>query len=497
VSPRLGFPLAAILGILSFPPVGAWPLAYFAMVPFLSSAVALPPPRAFRWGYLGGLIFFGGTLYWIGLNSGAPPVLAWASAAVVVSILATVWGIAAWAVRKVSSRAGIVWAALLFVILYVFLEVFWGSGELGFPWIVWGLTQTAFLPALQFADVADIYGLSLWVLALNALLFLVWKRAIPRRTGVMLIALVFALPVFYGALRMRQFRSGELASVAAVQANTPSEEKWHVSAEEITESYLKLSRSLTDTDTRLVVWPETATPAPVRYRPWIRGQLHRFCDSTGLTLLTGATDYESNSSGEMAAYNAAILIRPDTRELLRSAKIHLVPFGERIPGQKWFPFLGNLHLGQAEWVPAKEVVIFPAHNGIPAIGCLICFEVVFPEIAADMIRSGAELLATITNDGWYGNSSGPYQHFQLARLRAVAVRRSVVRAAGTGISGLILPTGEVVRTLGYDHAGAIYGSLPLCREVTLAARLSRIWLPFYGGVLLMALIIIAFRRGQA
>ena len=494
--PRLGFLLAAILGILSFPPFGAWPLAFVAMVPFLAAAVSLSPPRAFRWGYLGGILFFGGTLYWIGCNSGAPPAMAWASAAVVIAILATVWGITAWAICKIAGRAGLRWTALLFVTLYVFFEVFWGTGELGFPWIVWGLTQTAFLPALQCADVADVYGLSLWVLALNALVFLVWKRALSRPTGMALIALTFVLPLLYGALRLWQFRSGERIAVAAVQANTPADEKWHVSAEEITESYLKLSRPVAETDVRLVVWPETATPAPIRYRPWIRGALHGFCDSTGLTLLTGATDYESNPAGDMAAYNSAFLFRPGVREPQRSAKIHLVPFGERIPGQTWFPVLGKLHLGQAEWVPAKNVVVFPEGIGIPAFGCLICFEVVFPEIAADMTRAGAVLLATITNDGWYGNSSGPYQHFELARLRAVAVRRSVVRSAGTGISGLILPTGRVVRTLGYDRAGAIFGSLTLHRDITLAARLSRIWLPFYGGLLAAVLIAIAFRRGK-
>ncbi|MBU1983553.1 hypothetical protein KJ815_03975, partial [bacterium] len=149
--PGLGFFLSAVLGILSFPPVGGWPLAYIALVPFLSASVSLSPGRAFRWAYLAGFVFYTGTLYWIGLNSGAPPALTWASAVVVIAILATVWGITAWAVSHAYRRAGLRWAAGLFVILYVFFEVFWGTGELGFPWIIWALSQTTFLPAIQTA----------------------------------------------------------------------------------------------------------------------------------------------------------------------------------------------------------------------------------------------------------------------------------------------------------------------------------------------------------
>ncbi|MFZ5432585.1 MAG: apolipoprotein N-acyltransferase [Calditrichota bacterium] len=484
-----GFLLSALLGIISFPPFGGWPIAFVAMIPFLVSSVSLPPAKAWKWGYLSGFIFFGGTLYWIGLNSGAPPPLAWASAVVVVAILATVWAITAGAVARTAHRHGLKWAALLFVILYVFQEVFWGTGELGFPWIVWGLSQTGFLPAMQMADLVDIYGLSVWVLAVNALLFLAWKRAIPRTRAVWIALLVISLPLIYGWARIRQFRDGEPIHVAAVQANTPVDRKWHMSAEEITADYLRYSAPLSDTGTRLVVWPETATPAPIRYRPWLRSTLQRYADSTGMYLLTGATDYEQMQNRGMVPYNAAFLFRPGDRDLLHSAKIHLVPFGERIPGQKLFPFLGKLHLGQAEWEPAKDIVVFPPEDGLPAHACLICFEVVFPDIAARVVKGGAALLTTITNDGWYGNSSGPYQHLALARLRAVAVRRSMVRSANTGISALILPTGEVKQSLGYDRAGAIFGTVPTRHEITSAVRLSLVW-PYLYSVMLLSVIVI-------
>jgi apolipoprotein N-acyltransferase len=488
VSGPLGFFLAAILGILSFPPIGIWPFAYVALVPFLSASVSLSPLRAWWWGYASGFVFFGGVVYWLGLNSGAPPPLTWASVAFVVLVLATVWAMVAWAVSKTSRRFGLPAACGLFVSLYIFLEVFWGTGELGFPWAVWGLTQSGFLPAIQMADLGDIYGISLWVLVLNALIFLLWKDSRRRLRRGILLGLVFLLPIVYGFARLVMFHPGEAIPVAAVQANTPVDDKWEMPAEDIARSYIETSLPLAGTGTRLVVWPETATPTALRYRPWLRTALQSFCDSTGMSLLTGATDYEMDPVKGQQPYNAAFLIRPRATELLRSAKIHLVPFGERIPWQSTFPFLGKLHLGQAEWVPAKSVYVFPINNGIPPMGCLICFEVVFPDIAADMVMGGARLLTTITNDGWYGNSSGPYQHLHLAQIRAVATRRSVVRSANTGISALILPTGEIRETLGYNRKGFVQGVVPAQSEICLAVRLAHYWPLIYTMLLLAVLV---------
>jgi apolipoprotein N-acyltransferase len=342
----------------------------------------------------------------------------------------------------------------------------------------------------QLADLGDVYGISLWVLSLNALIFLGWKSAARRKQLFAAAGVLFVVAMVYGFVRMASWTPGWPVAVGAVQANTPVEDKWQMAAEDIADSYLKTSRPLIGTGTKLVVWPETATPVPLRSRQWLSEELHSFCDSGGMTLLTGATDYGFDSARGVVPYNAAFMIRPSTRELWSSAKIHLVPFGERIPWQRTFPFLGKLHLGQAEWEPGKEVVVFPANNTIPPCGCLICFEVVFPDLAADMVLKGARILTTITNDGWYGNSSGPYQHLALAQLRAIATRRSIVRSANTGISALIRPTGELEKTLAFNRAGAIYGTLPAQDEITLAVRLAHIWPWFYSLLLVLTLVVL-------
>ncbi|MBI5059701.1 apolipoprotein N-acyltransferase [candidate division KSB1 bacterium] len=478
-----GFYLSAVLGIFCFPPFGFWPLAYFALVPFLFAAVHVDGKRARRHGYAAGFVFFGGLLYWIGLNSGAPVWLAWTSAFAVVAILATVWSVSAWAVSRIHARHGAVWSVALFVALYVFLEVFWGTGELGFPWAIWALSQSRFLPAIQMVELGDVYGLSLWVLSVNALLFLVLTS---RRhwLSVSLFLLVLLSVPLYGVVRLWSLDRGPRLDVAAVQVNTPVDDKWDGTSEAILDCYVAATRPLADSNIELVVWPETATPVPLRFRDWARRRLQHLSDSSGLAIVTGATDYAGEAQRGMAPYNAAFYVRPDEPELQASAKVHLVPFGERIPGQRLFPFLGKVRLGQAEFMPAREVEVFDRHGAIPPFACLICFEVLFPDVAADMVTHGALLLANITEDGWYGRSSEQSQHLELTRLRAVAVRRSIVRAANLGYPAIILPTGEIASRLNLDQAGIVQCSVPLESGITPAARCSRLWLPFYSCALL-------------
>lgn len=487
-----GFWLSALLGILAFPPISLWPLAYVAMVPFLCSATAASTRHPFRTAYAAGLVFFGGILYWIGFNSGAPAFMAWSSVVAIILILGTVWGFAAWFTALVNRRRGLWTASLFFVIFYTVEEVFWGTGELGFPWAVWSLTQTTFLPAIQIAELVDWYGISFWVVFINVLVFLQIRRFGSKRLR-WITVVVLVVPMLYGLIRIAQVDNNDQSlRVAAVQANTPAEIKWHMSAEKILQDHVDISQEIGKDEVDLMVWPETATPAPLRYRNWARTALCDLADSLNAVIVTGATDYKSVTAEDRIPYNAAFVIRPRSQALESTAKVQLVPFGERIPWQKHFPFLGKIRLGQAEFMPADHPTIFDGSD-FPSFACLICFEVCFPYVTAYMVDNGAQILAHITNDGWYGNTSGPYQHLCLSRLRAVAARRSIVRSANTGISALIMPSGAFQSTLGYDEAGFIKGILPLRSDRTLAVRLCNFWPPFYYCLLLGMLFVLKLR----
>lgn len=495
---RWGFWLSAILGILAFPPISLWPLAFVALVPFLWAATDPDQPQVYGPAYRAGLLFFTGVLYWVGLNSGAPWWMSAIAGLGMFAILATIWGMVAWGIKRTTRTLTLFETCSFFVVFYVALEIFWGTGEMGFPWAVWGLALSGSIQAIQIAEWIDVPGLSVWVLSVNALLFLAWQQK-NHRLGYAAVSLI-VIPILWGAWRSNQVDDSVVKfRAAAVQANTPAETKWQMSASDILTDHVEITDSMAFEHAQFICWPETAVPSAVRYRHWAAESLFAVASRNNAVLLTGATDYITAPDGDQIPLNAAFVIRPGARNFESSAKVRLVPFGERIPGQKWMPFLKNLHLGQAEFQPADSVVVFPAGT-IPPFACLICFEVVFPEVAADAVLKGAQFFGHITNDGWYGHSSGPYQHLALTRLRAVVTRRAIVRAANTGISALVLPSGRYVETLGYDKAGYVVGEVPARTDITLAVRLADMWQFIYYGlfaVVLAALWMRTQRYGAA
>lgn len=411
-----------------------------------------------------------------------------------VAILALEWAVSASLISWAMKRIG-VWGALLFPFVYVSCEMFLGLGEMGFCWPIWALSQVSLHIPCQICDLTGVFGLSFWVVLVNTLLFLAIQLPGITRRKILIVGLaVFAVPWIYGAIRLGGLEFTRQISVGVVQANIPAKQKWEIPADETLALYEKQSQIVLAARPQVLIWPETAVPVPIRFRPWARAELHRWVDSVNVPLLTGALDYDKDGNGGHLPQNAAFLISPGSRELPRSAKRHLVPLGERIPGQKLFPFLGKIRLGQAEFAPGETLTVFRPMPDVP-IGCLICFEVVFPEVATELVRRGANIFVNMTNDGWYGNSSGPYQHLALSRLRAIVTRRSIARAANTGISALIEPSGKILCKAGYGRRSALVGELPLNSGMTFAVRYAA-WLQPLLALLMIIGIIICRKRGQ-
>jgi len=191
----------------------------------------------------------------------------------------------------------------------------------------------------------------------------------------------------------------------------------------------------------VILWPETALPYYVRVEPVKLQRLIALSKQLRKPILAGYPDAKLDARGEVLTYNAAGLVLPSGAIVGQYEKVHLVPFGERIPFQSLFPFLGSIDLGQAEWTPGTRPYVF-RHAG-PAFGVLICFESIFPDHTRKYALEGAQYLVNITNDEWFGRTAGPVQHADLAILRSVELGMGVARAANTGISMLIDPYGRV------------------------------------------------------
>lgn len=424
----------------AFPPLHLFFFAWFALVPLILQTRGLSFPQALRFGWWGGLVFNAGLLYWVALNSGADGILAPLSFLGMLLIFPLYWllftGIWSYLWRKFGDIG-----AIFLPFVWVGLEVLKNAPEIGFPWQEMGLTQIAFLPAAQIAEFGGIHLVSFWVVAVNTAIFLLIVR---RKKPAMMLFSAFILSVVWGAWRMGHLPAGgETVRVLLVQGNVDPESKWKEEADSSVILYESMTReAILKAPVDLVLWPETAIPVYLGHQYSEQSRLRRFAREVEASILTGAPHYEFKSGGGHDRFNSAFFFPRDGSPPQRYDKIRLVPFGERVPFQRWFPALGELNLGQAEFTPGKLYSIFTLREGVN-LSAQICFESVFGAECAHFVRGGADLLCNLTNDGWYGNSSGPYQHAALTRFRSIETRRPLVRCANTGISMVVDRCGRV------------------------------------------------------
>jgi apolipoprotein N-acyltransferase len=233
--------------------------------------------------------------------------------------------------------------------------------------------------------------------------------------------------------------------VGLIQGNVPQEDKLAPTPEKdrrIFTTYLAMTRDAVRRGAQYVIWPESSTPFTFGHDPAGDVALRELAREVGIPILFGSDQIVSDP--EVRQYNAAFLLGPDGETQAVYRKVHLVPFGEFFPMQEWITFAAPLVRRFLPFTAGDGVVILPV-NGHPT-STAICYEVVFPSLMRDAVLQGSELLTTVTNDGWYGTSSAPYQHFEMASMRAIEEGRYLARAANTGISGVVDPYGRIVQT---------------------------------------------------
>jgi apolipoprotein N-acyltransferase len=350
-----------------------------------------------------------------------------------------------WIVRFLRRRVG--WPVLATApIAWAASEWAKSSGTLGCPWGNIGYTLAAHPAWIQGASLVGATGLGVWILGVNSLLTaaVAVRRWWARALFVLLAVAAVWLPVEWGQRRLDAAVIRPLARVALVQPNIASEDKWNPAlTDSIAAVLARMTRAAGAATPRpqLIVWPETALPFYVRLEPLKLLRLTAMIREVGLPVLAGYPDARLETGGDVITHNAAGLIRPSGAFSGQYEKIHLVPFGERIPFQGFLPFLGKIDLGQAEWTAGTRFVVFTGAG--PAFGVMICFESIFPELARRYALDGAQYLINITNDEWFGPTAGPVQHAEMAILRSVETGLSTARCANTGISMLVDPYGRV------------------------------------------------------
>lgn len=453
-------------------------LAWLAFVPLLVTLErrleqGLPLKACFRLGYVGGFAFFLVGTHWIALLSDVAmtvPALKYVGWVAAAAYLGLFWGAAVFAAAWGSRRGG-VGARWTFAIAYVLVEWVRGSGDIGFPWFQPGYTQHA-LPSIGLAAAGGVFGVTVWVLALNALATALWRGRSLR--AAIAFGAVLALGLGAGAaLRGPAHRpDGTRPRVALVQGFIPGEEKWSGKHQKeilarflaLSDSALGVARADGGAKPMMVVWPETATGSYLRKQLDQSIEVARWSAANGVAVFSGYADYSYDEHGEPQPWNAAGIWNPDGRLSPTYAKRHLVPFGERMPFQWLVPALGKVDFGQAEWAQGKGPVVFD--GAIGRFTSLICFESIFPELARADVRAGSRCLVIVTNDEWFGESAAVFQHAAMAPFRAVENGVPLLRCANTGITEVIDASGRVVASAPAFRAAVLVGEVPPARAGT-------------------------------
>jgi apolipoprotein N-acyltransferase len=455
---------AAALLTAAFPPFPFGGLAMAALVPFFFVVSGKRPASAFRWGYALGFLVTAGTLYWIAWPSFAGFLGALLYLPLAFGIFA--WG-TAFAVGAFGEKAWVVAP-----VLWTAMEFLSWLGPLAFPWNSLSSTLSRFPVLLQHAALVGAPGVSFWIVVVNVLVYgCIWQGIETKRGRLLAVAAMaaFGIPWIYGTLVLsRPSDSGDPIKVSLVQGNIDPYKKWtpaFIDSNFIV--YDRLTRTLKPLQPDLVVWPETATPCYLRQRFVYLNWVKFLCDSLGTPICTGSPDTEPNGSGTQRTYNAAFLISPASWDILRYYKMRLVPFSERVPFADVFPWFNRLAMSLSpdvgDYSPGDSVSVFPFRAGRSGktyrFSPVICFESVFPVSVGECVRRGAEFIVVITNDGWFGNTSGPRQHAWIAVLRAVETRRWIVRCANTGISEFVDPYGRVRLVTRYNQEAVLTGAV--------------------------------------
>ncbi len=446
--------------VLAFAPFSFYPLAFIAPAVLLSVCLNTQPKQATLYGFLFGLGLFSAGIYWIYISihtfGQAPAVLSFFITLLFVLILALFLMAQSYALARIP--ACLSWRCLaLFPTLWVINEALRSWVLTGFPWLFLGYTQLN-TPLRNYAPIIGVYGLSFLVALLSGALVLLFKAERKQKYR----ALLCITLVILGGLGLAKFKftqaEAKRISVSLIQGNIPQSLKWDpTQAEKTLKLYAELTGEQPPGD--LIIWPEGAIPIFDTHAHVYLNSLDKRLKAQDQTLIAGIPIDEWPK-----LYNGLLMLG---RSSGRYLKVHLVPFGEYYPA-KWLlsPLFDYLHIPLSDLSPGpSEQDIL--RDGELRIAPFICYEIAYPQQVLHQLKD-AQVIVSLSDDSWYGNSIAAAQHLEMAQLRALETQRYLLFSTNSGISAVINPKGQLIAHLGLNVTGvihaqihAIQGSTPL------------------------------------
>jgi apolipoprotein N-acyltransferase len=477
-----------------------WMILLFPLGLILLARRAESPGKAFTWGWAAGSAAYGAGLYWVVIPvhtyGGIPLALALPCPVLLGMYLGLYTGLFCWLLHRASPFLPWPLAGILAGASWAMLELARGTLFTGFPWLVLPSALSPWPWTIQGASLVGGYGLAGVIVLAMAWPAFGRFRPVPVLASLLLALLTAA----FGLVRSVEVPATDgTLSTSIVQGNIDQTLKWSPEYQrKSVEKYLGLTRSMVQAHgPDLVVWPETALPFYFQEQNELSESVRRFVSENRIRLVMGAPGFTQHGD-EFTYHNRAFLIGSGGVVKALYDKEHLVPFGEYVPLRQFLPFLGKLVEGAGDFSPGQSTD--PLSVGDIAMGTLICYEAIFPELAQRRVERGANILVNLSNDAWFGTSSAPRQHLDLAVLRAVEQNRCLIRATNTGISGLVDHRGEILQPTRLFETTAIhFGTVPLISGTTFFHRwyswitLGILLIP----VLLLCTALIRSRYGRA
>jgi apolipoprotein N-acyltransferase len=485
----------ALLVSIAYPPFHLLVPSFLCLVPAILLLVdGATDPRPLRrhlvQGFWFGLLAHGLTLYWmvVALWHFTPlSGLGYAATIVILALyMAGVFAVSGWITRATN-----VSLAVTFPVLWAAAEWTIGhQGNVGFPWLGLGTSLTGYPVLVQIADIVGARGVTVLLVLANVAIAFAWLRRRRGSQAARLLAAVVGTVVLagaYGLVRQRTLPLRSVGQVALLQPNVGYQDKWEPGAQDsILYETLALARqAVTETSPELVIWPEAAVPGYFQQHPSWRQDIAALSRESGVPQVVGGLDLESVSAEDYEYFNSAFVFDSAGRvDQPVYHKRYLVPITERVPfvNPRWFKlrFFGGFGIGRAR--PIYE-------TALGRFGVFICYESAFEDLPRAYRAGGADFLVNITNDAWFGRTSAPYQHAAHLVMRAIENRVGIARAANTGISEFVDPTGREHRRTSLYQRTFLTGELQTTDVLSIYVR----WGDWVGTLsVVLTLVLVAF-----
>jgi apolipoprotein N-acyltransferase len=458
----------------AFAPYDIGLVAWVALALLIGAAVGAGWRKAFLFGLVHGIAFFGISLSWIytvmRVHGGLSPPEAAGVFVLLIVVLSFSPGMFAAGVAWCARRS-VAHACLAAPFLWVATEM-WRRHALGqgFPWNLLGYAAAQHLGLLQLVSLTGIYGLSFVLAASSALI--AWVLLTRTRTAWLagiITGVVAVSAVLAGDLFVPQERADYEAVL--VQTNFPQSLSYPADwmdrhAAELDEIET-ISAEAARRTRGIIVWPEC--PAPFYWQdPRFSARLSRLALTTATDVVAGVVNWRPGPQGALEPYNSAVLVDSAGHRTFSYDKINLVPFGEYVPWRRWLTFVNTITAEIGDFQRGKEYSV----GGLPggSFSVFICYEAVLPDQVRQFARHGARLFINLSNDGWFGESAALEQHLAQARVRAVENRRWILRATNTGLTASIGPYGRIVAALEPDRRAALIAPYAFRDDITIYTR---------------------------